>query len=286
VTGLSGGSQLDCAVVGNFTSPSGRHAYVWSAAGGSTPGAQQLSGIAGSSDGDAVACAGDRCVAGGQFQDASGKFQAFVAGDAGGTWGPVLPISGGLNIDNADVPAASCAAPDTCAVGGSFTNSSGRHAFVADKSPATRTSLTLSPPKITYGREQAERITVSVTPRTGGTPSGTVLVTAGSGRLCTITLAKGTGTCALAAAMLRPGSYQLTATYGGDAVYAGSTSGQKPLTVAPEPTATTLKLSAPMVKSAMSRPSTCRFRSGRSSPAPRRARSPSGPGRSRSASSP
>jgi len=46
-----------------------------------------------------------------------------------------------------------------------------------------------------------------------------------------ITLADGKGTCTLKASQLRPGRYQLTATYGGSQVYGKSTSAKRTLTV-------------------------------------------------------
>jgi len=110
--------------------------------------------------------------------------------------------------------AAACGAPGNCAVGGAIDDAKGQsHAFVADESPVTSTSLTLSRTSIRFGQEREQPITVAVSPATGGMPSGKVLVKAGSATLCTVTLAKGKGTCALAARKLRPGHYKVTATY-------------------------------------------------------------------------
>ena len=91
----------------------------------------------------------------------------------------------------------------------------------------TGTSLALSAGRVRFGHERAERLSVKVTPRTGGTPGGKVTVKAGSRTLCVIRLAHGKGGCTLAAKQLRPGSYRLTARYGGDASYAGSASAAK-----------------------------------------------------------
>jgi hypothetical protein len=63
-----------------------------------------------------------------------------------------------------------------------------------------------------------------------------------------ITLSSGQGSCTLGASKLRPGKYQLTAHYAGSPGFNSSASGTKALTVAAEPTATTLKLSAAKVK--------------------------------------
>lgn len=48
--------------------------------------------------------------------------------------------------------------------------------------------------------------------------------------LCTIRLASGTGGCALSATRLKPGTYSLTASYGGSTYYSG-TSATKTLKV-------------------------------------------------------
>jgi hypothetical protein len=114
------------------------------------------------------------------------------------------------------------------------------------KASAT-TILTLSAAKVPFGHEQAERLSVQVM-GTAGSPTGQVAIRAGSTSLCMITLADGKGSCNLAATRLRPGTYHLTATYGGDDTYGDSTSGGKTLTVASEPTSTALALSAAKVK--------------------------------------
>ena len=95
----------------------------------------------------------------------------------------------------------------------------------------TSTALTLSAAKVTFGHEQAERLSVQVTAATGASPTGQVAIKAGATRICTITLAKGKGSCTLTASKLAVGTYQLTATYNGDGTHARSTSPKKALTV-------------------------------------------------------
>jgi hypothetical protein len=109
-------------------------------------------------------------------------------------------------------------------------------------------SLTLSATKATFGSEQSERFTVNVTGQTSAVPTGKVTVKSGTTTVCSFTLASGHGSCALTATALRPGTYHLTATYGGDANYRGFTSAAKTLTVAKEPTTSTLTLSSATVK--------------------------------------
>ena len=70
-----------------------------------------------------------------------------------------------------------------------------------------------------------------VKPAFSGTAAGQVTIKTGSTGICTITLAKGKGSCTLSASKLRPGKYILTATYTATSPYAASTSPGKTLTV-------------------------------------------------------
>ena len=97
---------------------------------------------------------------------------------------------------------------------------------------AVNIGLILSAAKVTYGHEQAEKLTVLVFPQYAGTPGGKVTVKAGRTAVCVITLKSRIGACTLAAKKLRPGTYALTATYPGSADYASSVSASKTLTVA------------------------------------------------------
>lgn len=90
------------------------------------------------------------------------------------------------------------------------------------KEPTT-TILTLSADTIARGGEQAELFTVQVVPATSGTPTGNVTVKAGAVAVCTIVLGTDTG-CRLTTNQLKRGTYQMTATYNGDATFAASTS--------------------------------------------------------------
>jgi hypothetical protein len=115
--------------------------------------------------------------------------------------------------------------------GGKYKTSSGS-ANLKLLRAASKTSLTRSAATVTYGHEQAERISVRVTPQYAGTPPGTVTVKAGAAVVCVIALAAGAGSCTLPAAKLAAGSYQLTASYAGSAAFAASTSAKLALTVA------------------------------------------------------
>ena len=96
---------------------------------------------------------------------------------------------------------------------------------------ATKTGLTLSAAKVTYGHEQSEKLSVAVTPKYGGIPAGKVIVKAGRTTVCVITLKSGKGTCTLAARKLPVGTYTLSAAYPGSTDYAGSAAGKKTLTI-------------------------------------------------------
>jgi hypothetical protein len=96
---------------------------------------------------------------------------------------------------------------------------------------ATSTGFTLSADPVKAGHEQAEHITVTVKPATSGTPAGTVVIKAGSAGICTITLHGAKGSCTLSASKLRPGTYQVTASYHGATDYDSSSSPARKLTV-------------------------------------------------------
>jgi hypothetical protein len=111
------------------------------------------------------------------------------------------------------------------------TSRSAAQTFTVTKA-ATKTSLTLSRSSVTSGQEQAEHLSVAVTPQFGGVPAGTVTIKTGTRTLCTITLKSGKGSCSLTARQLRPGTYQLTASYPGKGGFTGSASAPRRLTVA------------------------------------------------------
>jgi hypothetical protein len=96
----------------------------------------------------------------------------------------------------------------------------------------TSTSLSLSKATITYGHENAEKLTVSVSHLSSSYATGKVTIKAGSTTICTISLSKGTGSCTLSTTKLRAGTYHLSASYGSDTNYASSNSSGKTLKVA------------------------------------------------------
>lgn len=107
---------------------------------------------------------------------------------------------------------------------------------------ASMVALTASAPKVTYGAEQSETLTVTASSAAGGTPTGTVTVTGPTGSTpCTITLVNGTGTCTLTARQFPAGTDTLMATYGGDATYVPA-SGTTTVTVGQAVTATRMSV--------------------------------------------
>ena len=109
---------------------------------------------------------------------------------------------------------------------------------------STSTSLSLSAASATYGDESSITFTSVVTAPVGGTPSGKVIVAAGSTRLCTITLPATTCSASDTALGASATPYAVTATYGGDTNFSGSGSAARDLTVHQATSTTTLSVSA------------------------------------------
>jgi hypothetical protein len=98
------------------------------------------------------------------------------------------------------------------------------------------TALTLSAASVSYKRQSAERFTVTVRPQFTGQPAGSVTITAypRKGRpvqVCKVTLAKGKGSCQLAAKKLAVGSYKVTAAYLGSTDFRPSASAKRALKI-------------------------------------------------------
>src|ERR1039458_7722383 len=88
----------------------------------------------------------------------------------------------------------------------------------------TTTSLELSAREVTYGDEQVEQLSVSVSPQhSGTTPTGTVTI---SGANCQITLSSRKGSCTLPATYFNAGNRQMVATYNGSSAFKRSDAGK------------------------------------------------------------
>jgi hypothetical protein len=109
----------------------------------------------------------------------------------------------------------------------------------------TTTSLELSARRVTYGDEQVEQLSVSVSPQyPGATPTGTVTI---SGANCQITLLAGKGSCTLPLAYFSAGNRNMVATYNGSSDFKHSASAKRTVTIDTATTTTSLKLSATTV---------------------------------------
>ena len=243
---LSCATPGNCSVEGSYHDAAGLpHAFVANEVNGAWQASQDVPGLSGvASDADAISCAapGD-CAATGIYQ-VTGKWQEYGTNEVNGTWDTARAIPSVLP-SAPEITGLSCAAPGYCSAVGELMD--GRS--LMSEANGTTTAVTVSPAKVSYADEQAAPISVSVTSPVGDTPTGTVTVTAApldpTVTACTVTLTAGSGKCALPAAGLVPGSYQLTAIYNGDTSDAASASATTgPLTVSPATTATSLALSA------------------------------------------
>jgi hypothetical protein len=95
---------------------------------------------------------------------------------------------------------------------------------------------------VTYGHEQAVQFEASVTSGASGTPSGTVTIAEAGATLCSFTYPTA-DSCTIAATKLPAGTYQVTASYGGNTDFAASASTPQQLTIGRASSTTALALS-------------------------------------------
>jgi hypothetical protein len=243
---VSCSSAGNCAAAGDIVGPGPFSVFVVSEVSGNWGTASLVSGLSGPGGEHAsvysLSCgAAGYCTAGGYF---TATDQGFVVSETAGTWAaaetlPGLAVAG----RSSGVQAISCPAAGYCSAGGWQQKGTTEFAFVDNEATASATTLTVSAPKLTYGDENAEKITVTVNSPEAGTPTGTVAVSAGADRLCTITLTLATGTCDLQSGSLPGGRHDLTASYSGDSSYLDSQSPATAITIARAPSATSLTLS-------------------------------------------
>jgi hypothetical protein len=140
--------------------------------------------------------------------------------------------------------ALSASYPAQGAFGGSGTASS--TPLIVGKA-ASAVTLALSAGKVTYGGEQQVKLTVRVRPQFTGVPAGQVVISAGTMRVCALTLRAGAGSCRPGATGLMAGLYTLTARYRGDRNLRPGTATAR-LTVGRARSVTGLRLSARRVR--------------------------------------
>jgi hypothetical protein len=150
--------------------------------------------------------------------------------DGGTPTGTVAVIAGAAAVCAITLNAAtgSCTLPSRRLPAGGYAltaSYSGDSSYLASQSASaaitvaretSKTSLTLSERRATFGHEQRERFSVTVGLAFGVVPTGTVAVTAGHATLCMITLRAGHGRCVLTRRQLKAGTYRVVAAYRGD----------------------------------------------------------------------
>ena len=250
-TSVSCSSAGNCGAIGKYLDAASNttQSFVVNETNGTWGTPQEVPGLnASESLPGAISCTGtgDCAVTGEYYPAGTGSPVPYTADEVNGTWhGSPLP---GTFAGLTSAPALSCAAPGYCGIGGTDDD----NAYVGGEATTTATSLTVSSARVTYGNEQALRPALAVSSAAGGTPAGSVSlyeVLSADGmwlkQLCTSSLASGTGSCAIPATSLTPGTYRLEAVYEGDTNYATSISAVMTLTIIEATPRITMTLSNP-----------------------------------------
>jgi Bacterial Ig-like domain (group 3) len=239
---LSCASPGDCAIGGTYLPAASKYeAYVLTEVNGTWGGVQPVPGLAALNAGNnagvlSMSCgSAGSCVAVGYYADKKSDYsnQGFIAAETAGKWANVQRVPGITRLDTSDLTAVSsvsCVHEGFCAAGGWYDG--GGFDFVAQTLLHTAAVLSLSSAKTTYGREQSEKLSVTVTSAAPAVPFGKVTVKAGAKSVCVITVKSGRGTCALTARELGAGTYHLSAVYAATGDFTASTSAAKTLLVA------------------------------------------------------
>jgi hypothetical protein len=232
-------SAGNCVVVGHYTDATGRwQPFIGEQKGGTWLNASTVRGIAGLDAGhfaelQSVSCASPgNCAARGFYTDAGGSGQVLTTDEVNGTWGSAAKLPGqssqGLFSTQSYV---SCWTAGNCVNGGVVLAPTGLRAIVSVESPAASAGLSSSKGTVKFGHEQSARLTVTVKPRTGGTPAGKATIKAGKTIIAVVTIKRGKATWTLPPKKLRPGTYQLTARYASSNGYKSVTTAKKKLVV-------------------------------------------------------
>jgi hypothetical protein len=236
---VSCASDGNCVVVGHYTDATGRwQPFFGEEKDGTWQNTSTVTGIAALdvghfSDLQSVSCASaGNCAALGFYTDASGSGQAFTTDEVNGTWGSAAKLPGPAN-QGIFMPQSvvSCWSAGNCVTGGTIATPTGLQAIVSAESPVASAALARSAATVQFGHEQSERLTITVKPQAGGTPTGDVTIKAGQRALATVPLTSGQATWTMPAKKLRPGTYRLTGTYTSSNGYESATSGKRTLVV-------------------------------------------------------
>ena len=144
IASVSCASAGNCSAVGDYTVVHGQ-VFVVSQTGGIWGTAIRMPGTAAINRGDAsiasVSCASaGNCSAGGTYVDSSGRLQAFVVSQTGGTWGTAIEVPGfaALNHGAADIFSVSCGSAGNCSAAGDYQDGSHHgQAFVVSQAGGT-----------------------------------------------------------------------------------------------------------------------------------------------------
>src|SRR5258706_594744 len=148
VNSLSCGSAGNCAAVGHYTDGSGhQQAFVASETNGTWHAAIEVPGINDLDESGEARRVGEACSSGGnrsdgrKINDGDGHTQAFVAGEANGTWHAAIEVPGTATLNeggSARVVAVSCPSVGNCTAGGFFDDGARQaQAFVASETNGT-----------------------------------------------------------------------------------------------------------------------------------------------------
>jgi hypothetical protein len=149
------------------------------------------------------------------------------------TMAPSVCTSGGTNGATITLlKAGTCVVQASQAGNGTYNAATSVFRSFTVSKANSKIALNLSVAKATYGHEQSEHLSVTVSRYFGKTPTGMVTITESTTQLCVVELSSGKGSCALSANKLKAGSYSLVATYGGSADFKGSISAKETLTIA------------------------------------------------------
>jgi hypothetical protein len=128
--GMSCPSAGNCGAAGYYTDGTGgQQVFLVSEVHGAWGQAEEIPGTAtlnagGGADVGSVSCASaGNCTVGGNYEDSSHHYQAFVISEVNGTWGTAeeVPGTAALNIGgNAEVKSVSCASAGNCSAGGNY----------------------------------------------------------------------------------------------------------------------------------------------------------------------
>ena len=201
------------------------------------------------------------CTVGGWYRDASNQRQAFVEDEVNGTWGlfhDVGDIPQSNTGEFAEVNSVSCGSPQNCTAAGEFTILGGTPSafFAAEVSgrwdmgdpigrilpttgrsvscPASGRCVMTGTAPDDSGTGHSEIFFTQVQGRGFSLPvllPGIVTLSAGQTTLAVVTLKRGKATWTFPAKKLRPGTYQLTATYASSNGYDPVTSAKKKFVV-------------------------------------------------------